>query len=378
LFGASGLTGKLTAAHLIPLCRDRGIKVGLAARSLPALERVLDAIEAAHDIPLILAVADDAESLTAMVKRTKCVLSMVGPYQLYGSELVRICAETGTDYLDVNGEPAWMARMIEAYEQRACASGARILFSCGFDSVPFDLGVYFFQASAIKRTGSPVKHVRSRVRMRGIASDGSVKTNSASNHAISQSASAAALAADPYALVPGGAGVAQPNLSDVRQDLVTGVWLAPFIMAPINSKSVHRTNHLLGDRYGRDFTYDEMFITGSGDAGQMAAERLREQNDLLSYLAEVSKIVPQNDDGTGYYDIEISGEPFAGGRLTAHVRADHDPGYETTARIATQASILLLGRSRGSLPGRIWTPAAAFGETLINHLDQEAGISFAM
>lgn len=376
LYGATGLTGRLTAAHLEPLCRAQGIRIGLAARSLAGLEKVRDDIGAPQDTQLLLASASDSESLDAMVGRTAAVLSTVGPYQLYGSELLRACARTGTDYLDVNGEPHWMAEMIGAHESQARQSGARALFSCGFDSVPFDLGVFFLQTTAIERTGRPVMHVASRVKMCGTASEGSVKTNAESAQSALQSDAAAALAADPYALVPGFTGVPQPDLYEVRQDAISDEWLAPFIMAPINSKSVHRTNHLLGHRYGKAFTYDEMFAAGLGESGRLNAEKLRAQRDILGYLAAVNNAALLDAGEAGFYEIHIAEAGSRNGGLAVKVRADHDPGYESTARIATQVASLLLKTPQSTLPGGIWTPTAAFGAKLVDGLHQECGISF--
>ena len=115
----------------------------MAGRSLDKLKSVRDAIGAPADTPLIVADASDPASLKAMVDQTKSVITTVGPYQLYGNELIAACAASGTDYFDLCGEPVWMRQMIDEHEAAAKASGARIVFSCGFDSIPFELGVFF-------------------------------------------------------------------------------------------------------------------------------------------------------------------------------------------------------------------------------------------
>ena len=114
----------------------------MAGRSADKLAQVRESIGAPKDLPLIVADGADRASLVAMARRAKAIITTVGPYQLYGSELVAVCAETGTDYLDLCGEPTWMHAMIDKHEAQAKQSGARILFSCGFDSMPFELGVY--------------------------------------------------------------------------------------------------------------------------------------------------------------------------------------------------------------------------------------------
>src|SRR5260370_6456556 len=176
VYGATGFTGQLVAEYLAAHYRgDRNLKWAVAGRSLDKLASVRDAIGAAADTALIAADAGDPASLQAMVDQTKSVVSTVGPYQLYGSELVAVCAATGTDYLDLCGEPVWMRQMIDAHQAAAQSSGARIVFSCGFDSLPFELGVFFCQDTAKKVLGGPVSRVKGRVRdMTATGSGGTV------------------------------------------------------------------------------------------------------------------------------------------------------------------------------------------------------------
>jgi short subunit dehydrogenase-like uncharacterized protein len=172
VYGASGFTGRLVAEYL----SARGIKGwAMAGRNAAKLAEVRDLVGATKDTPLVEADAIDPASITAMCNRARVILTTVGPYQLYGSDLVAACAATGTDYVDLCGEPAWMREMIDAHDAAAKASGARIVFSCGFDSIPFDLGVWFLQAEAVKRHGKPAPRVKGRVRkMQGGASGGTI------------------------------------------------------------------------------------------------------------------------------------------------------------------------------------------------------------
>src|ERR1700693_1823752 len=169
VYGATGFTGQLVAEYLAANYAGQGApRWAMAGRSLDKLAAVRDAIGAPADTALIQADASDPASRRAMIDKTSSVLSTVGPYQLYGSELVAACAATGTDYLDLCGEPVWMRQMIDAHEGAAKSSGARIVFSCGFDSLPFELGVFFCQEMAKKVLGAPVSRVKGRVRdMRG-------------------------------------------------------------------------------------------------------------------------------------------------------------------------------------------------------------------
>src|SRR4029077_14919654 len=184
--------------------------------------------------------------------QTKSVISTVGPYQLYGSELVGACAATGTYYLDLCGEPLWMRQMIDAHEAAAKASGARIVFSCGFDSVPFELGAFFVQKEAKRVFGAPVHRVKGRVRdMRGTFSGGTAASARATFEAVARDLSLVAILNDPFALTPGFSGPKQPkgNKPAFEEDLQS--WTAPFMMALINTRNVHRSNMLMGFPYGK-------------------------------------------------------------------------------------------------------------------------------
>src|SRR6478609_10252831 len=280
VYGATGFTGQLVAEYLAANYTGKGDpKWAMAGRSLQKLASVRDAIGAPADTPLIVADASDPASLKAMVDQTRSVLTTVGPYQLYGSDLVAACAASGTDYLDLCGEPVWMRQMIDAHEGAAKSSGARIVFSCGFDSLPFELGVFFCQETAKKVLGAPVSRVKGRVRdMRGTFSGGTAASIKATFAAAAKDLSLVALLRNPFVLTPGLEGPKQPpgNKPVFDQDL--GVWTAPFVMATINTRNVHRSNMLLNFPYGQDFVYDEMVLTGPGEEGEANAKLVMAAN----------------------------------------------------------------------------------------------------
>ena len=263
VYGATGFTGQLVAEYLAEHYRsDNALKWAMAGRSLEKLKSVRDAIGAPPDIPLIVADANDPASLKAMIDQTRSVVTTVGPYLLYGNELLAACAATGTDYFDLCGEVPWMRRMIDAHLDTAKRSGARIMFSCGYDSVPFELGTFFVQEEARRVFGAPAARVKGRVRqMRGTFSGGTAASTKAIFDAASKDQSLLALLRDPFALTPGFAGPKQPPANKPVYDEDLKTWLTPFFMANINSRNVHRSNMLLGVPYGRDFVYDEMQIT---------------------------------------------------------------------------------------------------------------------
>src|SRR5215471_7381782 len=205
VYGATGFTGQLVAEYLAAHYKnDKELKWAMAGRSLDKLKSVRDAIGAPADTPLIVADASDAASLKAMVAQTKSVITTVGPYQLYGGDLLAACVASGTDYIDLCGEPVWMRQMIDKHEAEAKASGARIVFSCGFDSVPFELGAFYVQEEAKRVFGAPAARVKGRVRdMRGKFSGGTAASGRATFEAVSKDLSLVAILNDPFALTPG-------------------------------------------------------------------------------------------------------------------------------------------------------------------------------
>src|SRR6266436_5633614 len=276
VYGATGFTGQLVAEYLAQNYSDKGDpKWAMAGRNLEKLASVRDAIGAPADTPLIQADASDPASLKAMVGQTQSVLTTVGPYQLYGTELVAACAASGTDYLDLCGEPVWMRQMIDAHQATAQSSGARIVFSCGFDSLPFELGVFFCQQAAKKAFGAPAARVKGRIRdMTQAVSGGTYASIKATFAAAAKDLSLVAMLKDPFVLTPGFTGPKQPpgNKPVLDQDLNS--WTAPFPMSTINTRNIHRSNMLMGFSYGRDFVYDEMVLTGPGEQGEAKARRL--------------------------------------------------------------------------------------------------------
>jgi short subunit dehydrogenase-like uncharacterized protein len=378
VYGASGFTGRLVAEYM-DRQYGRTINWAMAGRSEEKLAAVRDEMGIAQDTPLVIADADDAASLKAMVESTKVMITTVGPYQLYGSALVAACAAAGTDYVDLSGEPGWMHEMIGAHDATAKTSGARIVHSCGFDSIPFDLGVYFLQQEAQKRFGQPCTQVRGRVRaMNGEFSGGTAASLGATMAAVAKNPELLNVLINPFALANGHQGPDQPADNVPYEDEATGMWVAPFIMAAINTKNVHRSNALLGHAYGADFLYDEMMICGAGDEGKAMAEMVASTNPLEG------DDVPQPGEGpdkasreAGNYDNLFIGTTADGQRLEAATGGDMDPGYGSTSKMLAESAVCLL-RDCDSVGGGVYTPAPAMGEKLIKRLVDNAGMYFRM
>ncbi|MGC2085909.1 MAG: saccharopine dehydrogenase NADP-binding domain-containing protein [Bradyrhizobium sp.] len=381
VYGATGFTGQLVAEYLASNYRgDSALTWAMAGRSLDKLASVRAAIGAPADTPLIAADASDHASLQAMVAQTRAVLTTVGPYQLYGNELVAACVASGTDYLDLCGEPVWMRQMIDKHQAEAEKSGARIVFSCGFDSVPFELGVYFAQAQAKKAFGAPAARVKGRVRgMSGTLSGGTAASAKATAAALTADLSLVAIMKDPFALTPGFRGPKQPagNRPLYEEDLKS--WAAPFMMATINTRNVHRSNMLMGFPYGQDFVYDEMVLTGDGEKGEANTKRVMAVNaEKTGANAPKPGEGPSKDEReNGSYDLMFVAFAADGRQLRAVVKGDRDPGYGSTSKMLAECAIGLL-RDVPEAKGGFWTPGALMGDRLIKRLVDRAGLTFTV
>jgi short subunit dehydrogenase-like uncharacterized protein len=383
VYGATGFTGQLIAEYLAARYKgDSGLTWAMAGRSKDKLASVRDAIGAPKDTPLIVADASDPASLKAMLAQAKSVITTVGPYQLYGSDLVAACAADGIDYFDLSGEPVWMRQMIDAHEATAKSSGARILFSCGFDSIPFELGVFYVQEEAKKVFGSAASRVKGRVRaMKGTFSGGTAASARASFAAAAKDLSLVAMFQNHFVLTPGFDGPKQPRANKPMLDEELGQWAAPFVMASINTRNVHRSNMLMDFPYGKDFVYDEMILTGAGEQGEANAKRV-----VAAVNAERMGSVdgPKPGEGpskeereNGLYDLLFVATAPDGKQVRAVVKGDRDPGYGSTSKMISECAICLL-RDAPDVPAGIWTPGAALGHKLIKRLVDHAGLTFGI
>jgi short subunit dehydrogenase-like uncharacterized protein len=356
-----------------------GLRWAMGGRNAEKLAAVRDEVGAPADTPLVVTDTSNPASLQALMDQTRLVLTTVGPYQLYGNELVAACAAAGVDYVDLCGEPAWMRKMIDAHEATAQASGARIVFSCGFDSIPFDLGVFLLQNEMKTRFGHPASRVRGRVRkMKGTFSGGTAASLKATMAAAADPG-VLDLLRNPFSLTPGFEGPRQPSGAKpmVDEALGDGVWVAPFVMAAINTRNVHRSNFLLQHAYGQDFVYDEMLITGPGEKGEAIANAVAGDKSLGSDKGPKPGEGPSREEReNGFYDVLFLGQDAAGNTLRVGVKGDRDPGYGSTSKMITEAAVCLL--ENRSTPGGIWTTAPALGQALIDRLQANAGLTFAV
>ena len=279
------------------------------------------------------------------------------------------CAKAGADYLDLCGEPNWMAHVIATYDATARASGARIVHSAGFDTIPYELGVFFAEETAKAQVGSYVPRVKGRLRaMAGGMSGGTAASGAATMAAIQKDPSLMALMMNPFALTPGFTGPPQPPGNAVEHDEDVGVDVGPFMMAAINTKNVHRSNALMGHPWGTDFAYDEMAVVtpGAPEVFAMGADGPKPGEGPTKAERE-----------NGFYDVAFIAVAPDGRKVKVSVKGDRDPGYGSTSKMLAEAAICLV-RDAKTAPGGVWTPGAVMGSKLIDRLQANAGLTFAV
>ena len=393
VFGATSFVGQILCRYLVGRHgTDGSLRWAIAGRSASKLDAV--AASTGADVERIVVDAADTAGLLGLAESTRVVVSTVGPYALYGSPLVGAVAAAGTDYCDLTGEPQWMRRMIDAHSAEAEASGARIVHASGFDSIPSDLGVWFTQQRALEAFGQPCTRIDMRVEaMKGGASGGTI----ASMFNLLEEAAAdkdlRTQLADPYLLAPPDhrTGPSQPDLTHpVKDD--AGRWLAPFVMAGVNSRVVQRTHALLGRPWGREFRYQEAMAMGTGPVGAAKAAGL--SGGVLAVMglgavgptrSALRRVLPKPGEGPspeaqerGSFDIRFTGTTADGRSLETQVTGDRDPGYGGTAKMLGETAAAFLDLDHADVGGGFWTPASAFGDRLIERLEAHAGLRFTV
>lgn len=379
VYGATGYTGRLVCEYLNERYGVGGeLRWTMAGRSMDKLVQIRDELGISADVPLLVADSNQPSSIEEMVGGAEVLLTTVGPYQLYGSDVVRACVEAGTDYVDLCGEPAWMHEMIGAHHETAAARGARIVFSTGFDSIPFDCGVYYLQQAARAKFGAPLPRIKGRVRsMKGTFSGGTMASFKATMAAARKNPDMIKVLMNPFALSGGFSGPEQPPGHEPVYEEDLGSWSAPFVMASINTKNVHRSNYLLGHAYGRDFVYDEMLLTGPGEKGEKAAQFVAADKSMAESKLAPGEGPTKEQRDSGYYDVLFVGQSASGEVIKASVKGDRDPGYGSTSKMIAESAVCLQ-KNPGLAGGGVWTPAAAMGGALVERLSAHAGLTFAI
>jgi len=375
IYGATGFTGKLVVEYVTDqYSNNDDISWAIAGRNIEKLEKVKDNFNLPPDIGMMIVDSNDQESVDAMLRQTKCVLTTVGPYQLYGEKIITSCISSGTDYVDLCGEPGFMHKIISEHSEEAKQKGSRIVFSCGFDSIPFDLGVLFVQEEVKAKFNKYAPSVRGRVReMNGEFSGGTAASMKATMAALHSNPDLINVLINPHALCEGFQGAPQDDDSKPKYDEELGTWVAPFFMAPINTKNIHRSNKLSNHIYGEDFKYNEMWIQGPGEEGKAAATYISKMNPLGD-APEPGEGPSKESRENGNYDILFCAD-LGNETIKASVSGDMDPGYGSTSKMITESAVCLVKDCK-DLPGGIYTPASSMGKKLINRLKENAGLTF--
>ena len=375
LLGASGFVGRFTARHLAEAAPE-GARIAIAGRTPARLREV--SRDLGVDWPVIEVDTEDTAAVARLAASTTVVATTVGPYRRYGAEVVSACARAGTSYADLAGESIFVAASIEHNHEAAERSGARIVHSCGFDSIPSDLGVGLAHGAA---GAVPVVAATLRVRsLRGGISGGTIDSLRQQVKEAKKDASARRLIGDPYALTPGPS-VRLPDGGATRWGKERGAWRAPFVMGAYNQQIVQRSNFLTGWSYGQLMRYQEVIPTGRGVGGFARAAALAAGTTALSAglsfsptRALLDRLLPAPGAGPspaaiarGRFAVDVDVYPVEGRPVRARIAAPFDPGYGGTGVMLGESALSL---AFDELPDRagVLTPLVAMGPSLAQRL----------
>jgi len=393
VWGASGFTGKWVAKHLYDHYANTDLKWAIAGRNQAKLDQVRDFIgDQSGRVDSLIADSNDEASLIEVATSTTAIISTVGPYAHYGSTLVKVCAEQGTHYVDLTGEVPWMREMIDQYHESAVKSGAKIVHSCGFDSIPSDMGVYFVQQAAKEKYGQPLQRISYYLmKAKGGISGGTIASMMNIIELAVKDKNIRNVLANPYALNPD-SGFKGPDKGDqmsAKYSKELDKWTAPFVMAGVNTRIVRRSNALMGFAYGEDFRYRELMVTSKGVKGYTSAKTISASIKTMMLLGlsgvgrkllglflpaqgEGPEVDPENP---GFYHIQFNGETANGEKVVTTLHGDGDPGYGSTSKMLAESG-LCLALDELSTGGGFWTPASAMGDALLARLQSNAGLTF--
>jgi short subunit dehydrogenase-like uncharacterized protein len=382
LLGATGFTGRLVAEYL-DVQAPRGVRIALAGRNLEKLEAVRAGLASNGRVwPLLEVDTGVADSVNAAARRARVLCTTVGPYAKYGLPVVEACAKAGTHYVDLSGEVLFMRNSIDGWNVEAQRTGARIVHACGFDSIPSDVGVWLLH----QRLGSLARATFVVEALKGSFSGGTIASLIHSLEEAGKDGAKLRALADPYALSPDRA--KEPDLghqtdqTGFAYDDFVGRWTGPFVMEPINTRVVRRTNALLGYAYGRSFRYREVSGIPRGLGGAAVVASLGGLALAMLGLRWgpsrrlLTRVLPRPGEGpgpdarrSGRLRVRVYGEAEDGRRASVLIEGQGDPGYQLTAMLFSQASLALV-EEPDRLPPRagVLTPVAALGDVLVERL----------
>jgi len=389
IWGATGFTGQLVSDYINKKYSSSDLKWGIAGRNKEKVTDVAKRLNIVKD-RIFIADSNDIESLIKLTSNTKVICTTVGPYAKYGSNLIEACIKTNTNYCDITGETQWIRKMIDKYHSKAKENKIKIINSCGFDSIPSDMGVFYSQKKVFEKTGQYASKINMRVAgAKGGISGGTYNSLSNVLEEARLNKDVRKTLTNPYGLNPVDKqnGPDKIDLQSVIFDKVSNSWIAPFVMAGINTKIVRRSHALIDFRYGSDFSYDEATLSGKGILGQVKGYlslipiflATRKKGSFIKNI--VDYILPKSGEGpsekariSGYYNLRFY--------LTqkdkiylSKVIGDMDPGYGSTSKMLAESAVCLATDKIPETYG-ILTPSVALGEPLLKRLQDNAGLTF--
>ncbi|MBF6227523.1 saccharopine dehydrogenase family protein [Nocardia abscessus] len=403
LFGATGFVGKLTAQYLAGAAPESA-RIALAGRSLDKLTAVRDGLgPKAASWGLVVADSTDRTALDELAARTKVVVTTVGPYLRYGMPLVAACAANGTHYADLTGEPLFIREAIDAHHEQAAATGAKIVNSCGYDSIPSDLSVYRLYRRTVEDNTGELVDTTLVASLKGGVSGGTIDSGRAMMEAVAADPAKGAVLSHPYSLSPDKS--MDPDVgrqSDQALSRASAIdpsldgWVSTFVMAAHNTKIVRRTNGLLGWVYGKNFRYREVMSAGRSRVAPLVAAGVAggivvglTAGALLSRASAgrklLDRVLPKPGTGpdekartSGWFSMKTFAHTTSGAKYVATFAGTGDPGYQATAVLLGESGLCLAFDTdkQPELAG-VLTPAAAMGDALTDRL-RAAGMTITV
>ena len=389
IWGATGFTGQLVSEYINKKYSNTALKWGIAGRNKEKASVIAERLNIAKD-RIFIADCNDLESLIKLTSKTKVICTTVGPYAKLGTNLIEACIKTNTNYCDITGETQWIRRMIDKYHSKAKENKIKIINSCGFDSIPSDMGVFYSQKNLFEKTGKYANKINMRVAgAKGGISGGTYNSLSNVLEEARVDKEVRKTLTNPYGLNPIDKqnGPDKVDLQKVIFDKISDSWIAPFVMAGINTKIVRRSHALIDFKYGSDFSYDEATLSGKGVLGQVKGYlslipiflATRKKGSFIKNI--VDYILPKSGEGpsektriSGYYNLRFY--------LTqqdkiylSKVIGDMDPGYGSTSKMLAESAVCLALDKTPETYG-ILTPSVALGDPLLKRLQENAGLTF--
>ena len=389
IWGATGFTGQLVSEYINKKYSNTALKWGIAGRNKEKASVIAKRLNIAKD-RVFIADCNNIESLIKLTSKTKVICTTVGPYAKLGTNLIDACIKTNTNYCDITGETQWIRKMIDKYHSKAKENKIKIINSCGFDSIPSDMGVFYSQKKLFEKTGEYANKINMRVAgAKGGISGGTYNSLSNVLEEARVDKEVRKTLTNPYGLNPIDKqnGPDKADLQSVIFDKVSNSWIAPFVMAGINTKIVRRSHALIDFKYGSDFSYDEATLSGKGVLGQVKGYlslipiflATRKKGSFIKNI--VDYVLPKSGEGpsektriSGYYNLRFY--------LTqqnkiylSKVIGDMDPGYGSTSKMLAESAVCLALDKTPETYG-ILTPSVALGDSLLKRLQENAGLTF--